>query len=133
MNTGRENEEPVCGEVKDGMIEMINEYIILGDLVHNKLYKQLDENKSRMMIMIRNIRKITSSDSVGRKSAEVQRMLYESIVIPAITYNLEVITNLSAKEMEEIERLQKIALTPITRISAVLGDLKRNRHVDIEV
>ena len=44
------------------------------------LYKQLDENKSRMMIMIRNIRKIASSDSVGRKCAEVQQMLYESIL-----------------------------------------------------
>ena len=43
-------------------------------------------------------------------------MLYESIVIPAITYNLEVITNLSAKEMEEIERLQKIALTELFQL-----------------
>ena len=118
MNTGREKEEPVCGEVKDGMIEMIHEYKYLGIWFtqDNKLYKQLDENKSRMMIMIRNIRKIASSDSVGRKSAEVQRMLYESIVIPAITYNLEVITNLSAKEMEEIERLQKIALTELFQL-----------------
>ena len=118
--------------VKDGMIEMINEYKYLGIWFtqDNKLYKQLDENKSRMMIMIRN-RKIASSDSVGRKSAEVQQMLYESIVIPAITYNLEVITNLSAKEIEEIERLQKIALTELFQIPG-LGDLKRNRHVDIE-
>ena len=118
MNTGREKEEPVCGEVKDRMIEMINEYKYLGIWFtqNNKLYKQLDENKSRMMIMLRNIRKIASSDSVGRKSAEVQRMLYESIVIPAITYNPEVITNLSAKEMEEIERLQKIALTELFQL-----------------
>ena len=114
------------------MIEMINEYKYLGIWFtqDNKLYKQLDENKSRMMIMIRN-RKIASSDSVGRKSAEVQQMLYESIVIPAITYNLEVITNLSAKEIEEIERLQKIAFTELFQLPG-LGDLKRNRHVDIE-
>ena len=67
MNTGREKEEPVCGEVKDGMTEKINEYKYLGIWFtqDNKLYKQLDENKSRMMIMIRNIRKIASTDSQG--------------------------------------------------------------------
>ena len=46
---------------------------------------------------------------------KVQRMLYESTVIPAIIYNLEVITNLSVKEMGHIE--QKIALTELYQLS----------------
>ena len=43
---------------------------------------------------------------VGRHDGKIQKMLYEKVVMPTITYNMESITNMTNKEMEDMEMIQ---------------------------
>ena len=43
---------------------------------------------------------------VGRHNNRIQKMFYEKVVLPIITYNMESTTNMTNKEMEDIEMIQ---------------------------
>lgn len=115
INTGRETEVAVNESVKDGVIEKIDEYKYLGVWMteDNKILRQIEVNKARLQVMIKDIQRIGSINMVGSKNTEIRQLLYESVVLPTILYNVEVMGKLSRKEIEELEKLQKTALTRI--------------------
>ena len=41
-----------------------------------------------------------------RHDGRIQKMLYEKDVLPTITYNMEITTNMTNKEMDEMEMTQ---------------------------
>ena len=43
---------------------------------------------------------------VGRPDGRIQKTLYEKVVLPIIAYTMETTTNMTNKEMEEIEMIQ---------------------------
>ena len=43
---------------------------------------------------------------VGRHDGRIQKMLYEKVVLATITYNTESTTNMTNKEMEDMEMIQ---------------------------
>ena len=43
---------------------------------------------------------------VGRHDGRIQKMLHEKVVLPTITYNMESTTNMTYKEMEDMEIIQ---------------------------
>ena len=115
VKTGREKDEEVVASVKDGKIERTNEYKYLGMWIteENNILKQISEHKDRLKMMMREIKNVGNKCKVGSRDAEVQRLLYESTVIPTITYNMELMTHLTEKEEEELEKLQRYALANI--------------------
>ena len=42
---------------------------------------------------------------VRRHDGRIHKMLYEMVVLPTITYKMEITTNTTNKEMEEMERI----------------------------
>ena len=50
---------------------------------------------------------------VGRHDGRIQKMLYEKVVLPTITYNMESTTN---KEIEDIEMIQGKMLRKIYNV-----------------
>ena len=40
-------------------------------------------------------------------NAQIQKLLYETTVIPAVIYNMEDMTNIAKKEYDELEKIQK--------------------------
>ena len=53
--------------------------------------------------MVREIKIMGDKIRVGRHDGRIQKMLYEKVVLPTITYNMESTTN---KEMENMEMIQ---------------------------
>ena len=53
---------------------------------------------------------------VGRHDGIIQKMLYEKVVLPTITYNMESTTNTINKEMEEMEMIQGKMLRKIYKV-----------------
>ena len=54
---------------------------------------------------------------VGRHDGIIQKMLYEKVVLPTITYNMESTTNMTNKEMEDMEMIQGKMLRKIYNVS----------------
>ena len=53
--------------------------------------------------MVREIKIMEDKTRVGRHDGRIQKMLYEKVVLPTITDNMESTTN---KEMEDMEMIQ---------------------------
>ena len=53
---------------------------------------------------------------VGGRDGRIQKMLYEKVVLPTITYIMEPTTNISNKEMEEMEMIQGKMLREIYNV-----------------
>ena len=43
-------------------------------------------------------------------------MLYEKVVLPTITYNMETTTNMTNKEREEMEMIQRLNVAEIYKV-----------------
>ena len=43
---------------------------------------------------------------VERHDGRIQKMLYKKVVLPTITYNMESTTNMTNKEIEDMEMIQ---------------------------
>ena len=56
--------------------------------------------------MIREIKIMGDKIRVGRYNGRIQKMLYKKVVLPTITYNMESTTNMTNKEMEDMEMIQ---------------------------
>ena len=112
INTGKGKEQEIHERVKDGQIEEVHEYKYLGMWItkDNKMDKLITENKSRMLFMMKDIKDMGSESKVGKRDSEIQRLLYETTVLPMMLYNIEVV-NIKTEEMEELEKIQKTAIT----------------------
>lgn len=66
--------------------------------------------------MINDIKTTGSKMRVGNKDAKVQRMLYDKVIVPTLTYNLELVTHMSKAEYKEIEKLQGKALRQLYNV-----------------
>ena len=74
--------------------------------------------------MVREIIIMGDKTRVGRHDARMQKMLYENVVLPTITYNMESTTNMTNKEMEDMEMIQGKMLREniqSTSIKPILG------------
>ena len=52
----------------------------------------------------------------GRHDGRIQKMLCEKVVLPTITYTMESTTNMTNKEMEDMEMIQGKMLRKIYRV-----------------
>ena len=66
--------------------------------------------------MVREIKIMGDKIQVRRHDGRIQKILYEKVVLPTITYTMESTTNMSNKEMEEIEMIQGTMLHKIYNV-----------------
>ena len=60
--------------------------------------------------MFKEIKRAGYESVVSSKEAMVQSMLYEKIIVPTLTHNMELTTNMSNREFKELEKLQSKAI-----------------------
>ena len=53
---------------------------------------------------------------IGRHDDRIHKMLYENVVLPTITYNMQSTANMTNKEMEEMEMIQGKMLRKIYNV-----------------
>ena len=139
INSGSGQTERIEGSVQEGPIEETNEYKYLGFWITQKhtIMRQIEANKAKLVPMIREIKHIGNENKVGAMNAQIQKLLYETTVIPAVIYNMEVMTNVSKKEYDELEKIQKTALNyrniQLAIIYTILGNSVRDRDMAVEV
>ena len=119
ISTGSGQTEQVEDSFQERPIEETNEYKYLGFWIIQKhtVIRQIEANKKAKLVpMIMEIQHIGNDNKVGAMNAQIQKLLYETTVIPAVIYNMEVMTNVSKKEYDELEKIQKTALTEICNL-----------------
>ena len=89
--------EEIKESVKEGIIQRTDDYTYLGWWFSdtNNIRIQLHEIKSRSGYMVREIKIMGDKIRVGRHDGRIQKMLYEKVVLPTITYNMEFTTNMT--------------------------------------
>ena len=94
--------------MKEGITERSDEFKYLGWWFSeaNNIRRQLHEIKIRSGYMVSEIQLMEDKIRVGRHDGIIQKMVYDKVVLPTITYNMETTTNKPNKEMEEIEMIQ---------------------------
>ena len=94
--------------MKEGIIERIDEYKYLGWWLGeaSNVRRQLHKIKSRSGYIVREIKIMGDKTRVGRHDGRIPKMLYEKVVLPTITYNMESTTNMTNQEMEDVEMIQ---------------------------
>ena len=109
--------EEIKESVKEGIIERIDEYKYLGWWFSeaSNIRRQIQEIKSRSGYIVREIRIMGDKTRVGRHDGRIQKMLYEKVVLPTITYNMESTTNMT-KKMEDMEMIQGKMLRKIYKV-----------------
>ena len=106
IKSGKDKEEKVDEIIQYGEIEKTEEYKYLGNWINerNNVMRQIEERKSKLEYMISEVKHAGNKELVGNNDARVQK-LYEKIIIPTLTYNLE-IARINEREYEEIEIIQ---------------------------
>ena len=109
---GKDDEQPLRASIKEGMIEKTTEYKYLGMWFteDNNMFKHLQEVEHKIEYMVKEIKRAGHESVVGSKEAMVQSMLYEKIIVPTLTHNMELTTNMSSREYKELEKLQSKAI-----------------------
>ena len=139
INSGSGQTERAEGSVQEqkGPIEETNEYTYLGFWITQKhtIMRQIEANKAKLVPMIREIKHIGNKNKVEAMNAQIKKLLYETTVIPAVIYNMEVMTNVSKKEYDEIEKIKNSSYRNIqlTYINTILGNSVQDRDMAVEV
>ena len=115
IKSGKGKIEEIKEPVKEGIIERIDEYKYLGWWFSeaSNIRRQIQGIKSRSGYIGREIKIMGDKTRVGRHDGRIQKMLYEKVVLPTITYNMESTTN---KEMEDMEMIQGKMLRKIYKV-----------------
>ena len=118
IKSGKGKIEEIKESVKEGIIEKIDEYKYLEWWFSeaSNIRRQIHEIKSRSGYIIREIKIMGDKTRVGRHDGRIQKMLYEKVVLPTITYNMESTTNMKNKEMEDMEMIQGKMLRKIYKV-----------------
>ena len=118
IKSGKGKIEEIKESVKEGIIERIDEYKYLGWWFSeaSNIRRQIQEIKSRSGYIVREIIITGDKTRVGRHDGRIQKMLYEKVVLPTITYNMESTTNMTNKEMEDMEMIQGKMLRKIYKV-----------------
>ena len=117
IKSGKGKIEEIKESVKEGIIERLDEYKYLGWWFSeaSNIRRQIHEIKSRSGYIVIKIKIMGDKTRVGRHDGRIQKMLYEKVVLPTITYNMESTTNMT-KKMEDMEMIQGKMLRKIYQV-----------------
>ena len=118
IRTGREKQEQIEEEVKEGKIDEVATYSYLGIMLNKEgnLKEHIKETESKASRIIREINGISSKQNVGQEDVRVKIKLFETCLIPAILYGFEVWGKILKSEMQAIEKIQNQSLKKILQL-----------------
>ena len=121
IRTGREKQEQIEEEVKEGKIDEVATYSYLGIMLNKEgnLKEHIKETESKASRIIREINGISSKQNVGQEEIRVKIKLFETCLILAILYGFKAWGKILKSEMQAIEKIQnqsskKILQLPVT-------------------
>ena len=136
-----EEEDIPVVTVKKGRIEKTDKEKYLGEWINSKGDNKIkiEKKKEKIPFMIQQIRKYGNYERVGKMDMKVRMNVLDRVIMPTILYGMELWTNVTKKEKEELERIhgqilkgtfeQKIT-TPYWGIIAETGIWPINERVD---
>ena len=118
MNTGKDIEIKITEEVKNGQLQKVKEYKYLGVWINegNNFVTNIRKIKEKIPFMIATIKKFANNNTIGKYTIISRLKLYELVIIPTITYNIEAWTDLQKMEIEELEKIQGRALRSLLEV-----------------
>ena len=101
--------------IKRGEIGRTNEYEYVGEWYTEKgtHEKSLDVKKSKINFLVNKVKYYGDPYKVGHLALQVRLTIYNLTVIPTIFTNIETWSTVTEKEIEELEKIQREALTSI--------------------
>ena len=108
------NKRPVNEKVKTklkwGEIQHVKEYKYLGEWYNEKGNNQTKINKKNEKInfLINQIKTYRSIYKVGDLAIEIRFKIYKTVIIPTLFHNVETWSNITKKEIKDLEQCQKI-------------------------
>ena len=107
-------------EVKWGRIEQVSEYKYLGEWYNSKGNHETSMKKrmEKTDFMSREVRRYGDECIVGNEAIRTRIKLYQTIVVPSIFHNIETWSNISKKEINELESVQGRMLRSICEQSS---------------
>ena len=106
----------IIQHVKRGQINQTHKYRYLGDMITDEATNEesirLRTNKTHYMKAV--IKKHASK--AGPMYIQVVNKLYQAIANPMITYNTETWTNITTKDINELEKIQKTILIKLYKL-----------------
>ena len=117
-NTGKEDAEEICEFVKEGKVEVTEDYKYQGIWLNKSgnCHLQIQKVGEKIKGQIKSIKALASYGNVGSTFVNVRLQLYESCIIPALLYNLEGWNKLSKSEVKKLEQIQSKALVQLLEI-----------------
>ena len=118
MKTGREKEEKIEENVKEGVVEETDEYKWLGLLLSKEgnLLLHIKNKKKKMKGQVAAMKSLASFSNVGHTFVSVRLNLYEPCIVPSMLYNIEGWTELSKEEITKLESIQLSALCSLLHL-----------------
>ena len=112
MNTGKEKEEIIDEQVKEGTVKKTNEYEYLGFFLNEKGNCMHHILKKGLKIegQIIALKTLTSYSNVGTMFVLVRLQIYELSIIPSLLYGIEAWNKQTKQELKELEKQQAKAL-----------------------
>ena len=118
IKTGKEKDEMIDLKVKKGKIERVSEYKYLGIVINENgtVETHIDKLTKKGIGMMKDVAKMGHECNVGKLSTLIQLFLYEKVVIPSLTYNLEGITHWRKTDVTQLEEAQGKMLKMILKL-----------------
>ena len=96
----------MSGYVKKGNLTYCDEYKYLGDIINKKEnFEQSIKKKDKKSAVIKRL-----AEKSGNFHNKVALKLVKTCLLPVLTVNTETWTNISKREFEELEKIQKRSL-----------------------
>ena len=88
IRTGREKQEKIEEEVKEGNIDEVDTYSYLGIMLNkgSNLKEHIKENDNKASRIIRELNGISSKQNVGQEEIRVKIKLFETCLVQAILH-----------------------------------------------
>ena len=100
--------EDIDVHIKQGKIKRTNEYEYLGNWINEKgnIDRQLEKMETRAQDAIRICNDMCSQSKIGGMEFSAKKLVYETVAVRMVFYNIEVWTNLRKKDQEKLETIQ---------------------------
>ena len=120
MNNRNRNEKTPIVRVKKGEVGFADSVKYLGEWIFPSQLNasRIKKREEKLQIMITKIQKYGSKHKVGDAAIKVKLKILEAVVMPALTYNMEIWTNLKDTEIKKMQKIQKMLLCSILQLES---------------
>ena len=110
--------EIVTSNVKKGRVERVKEHKALGMWIDERgtYMINIEKNEKRVPHMIETVRVIGSTVNLGRLAIATRMKLVNTVIMPSLLYNVEVVPKLTKEELKQLEKMQKKVLSRLLEV-----------------